>query len=48
MSHDQTANWAVNILFVVLALLALGWVWGVVTNWGRDRVAPGAPRLHHL
>lgn len=33
-------NWAVNILFVILVLLALGWVWGAVSNWGEIESRP--------
>lgn len=31
---SKPLNRAVNILFVVLALLALGWIGGVIFNWG--------------
>jgi hypothetical protein len=30
---SKQLNNAINILFVVLVLLALGWVWGVISNW---------------
>jgi hypothetical protein len=33
-------NTAANILLVVLVLLALGWVYGVIANWGEIESRP--------
>jgi len=30
---NKSLNRSVNILFVILVLLALGWVYGVIANW---------------
>lgn len=43
---SKQLNLAVNILFVVLVLLALGWVWGVFANW--DEIASRPVRLAYI
>lgn len=43
---SKQLNLAVNILFVVLILLALGWVWGVFANW--DEIASRPVRLAYI
>ena len=43
---SKQLNLAVNILFVVLILLALGWVWGVIANW--DEIASRPVRLAYI
>src|SRR5687768_12532860 len=43
---SKQLNLAVNILFAVLILLALGWVWGVFANW--DEIASRPVRLAYI
>src|SRR5688500_6125394 len=43
---SKQLNLAVNILFVVLILLALGWVWGAIANW--DEIASRPVRLAYI
>lgn len=43
---SKQLNLAVNILFIVLALLALGWAWGVFANW--DEIVSRPVRLAYI
>jgi hypothetical protein len=43
---SKQLNWAINILFVLLILLALGWVWGVISNW--DQIVSRPVRLAYI
>lgn len=43
---SKQLNLAVNILFVVLILLALGWVWGIVSNG--NEIASRPVRLAYI
>jgi hypothetical protein len=43
---SKQLNLVVNILFAVLILLALGWVWGVVSNW--EEIASRPVRLAYI
>jgi hypothetical protein len=43
---SKQLNLAVNILFVVLVLLALGWAWGVFANW--DEIVSRPVRLAYI
>jgi hypothetical protein len=43
---SKQLNLAINILFVLLILLALGWVYGVIANW--DQIASRPVRLAYI
>ena len=43
---SKQLNLAVNILFVMLILLALGWAWGVFANW--DEIVSRPVRLAYI
>jgi len=43
---SRQLNLAVNILFGLLILLALGWVWGAISNW--EQIASRPVRLAYI
>jgi hypothetical protein len=43
---SKQLNWAINILFILLVLLALGWIGGAITNW--NAIASRPVRLAYI